>query len=68
MQQRVDVIVHISRERGVIKGYVQAMGSDTYSSMGEIMEDAKKRGHLSITTPEGVIAVNIDHIVMLRAG
>lgn len=68
MSMKVDVIVHISRERGVVKGTVAPMGDEPFATMGDIMEEAKKRGHMSISTKDGVITVNIDHIVMLRAG
>lgn len=65
---KLKVIVHIVGTPEPIIGKVFPMDGVAYASIAEIMEDAKKRGHLSITTGEGIVTVNTDHIIMIRDG
>lgn len=68
MNPKIDVVVHVSGGVGMVYGTVRSLEQRGYSTMAQIMEDAKKRGHLSITTMDGVITVNIDHIILIREG
>ena len=62
----IHVVVKVSDVAGTIQGTVFPMRPEAYAAIGDIMEEAKKRGHLSILTKDGLVAINIDHIILIN--
>lgn len=65
---KTDVLigVKVSGVNGLIIGTVVPMDPSSYTAVGQLLEEAKQRGQLSIKTADGVVAINTDHIILIN--
>lgn len=62
----MDVVVKVSGVEGFVRGRVSPMNPSQTTTVGSILEEAKKRGQLSIETSDGLVAINTDHIILIN--